>query len=136
MTYVLNEARAEIDDLKISHITSVSVEENDDSSSVVTSDGDINLPSKNTGGTITIEGLELPDDVEDLINLERLIKSKNIIKATFSGIAYTKSGDPYLRTIVGSNGFIVRGSEWNPTDGVTRSFTCKFNQITFDYKKM
>ncbi|OQD59018.1 hypothetical protein MBBAR_6c01280 [Methanobrevibacter arboriphilus JCM 13429 = DSM 1125] len=135
MVYVLNEAKAEIDNLKISHITSVSVEENDDSSSVVTSDGDVILPSNNTGGTITIEGLELPDDVEELVELEKLIKSRNIDKATFSGIAFTQKGEPYQRTITGSNGFILRGSEWTPTDGVTRSFDCKFNKITFDYKK-
>ena len=110
--------------------TKVSSKKNKDTSAKLTFDGDVNTSAKNTGGTISIERLAWPMDVEEAILLEEILESDLIKSITCTGRTYTVNGDPYTKQIIGSNVTVTSDEdEWSPSDGVTQKLELAVNKL-------
>ena len=131
MSAELFDVQVNIDGLLLKYGTKVSYDKNRDSSTTNTFDGDVNTIAKNTGGTISFEGLVLPTDVEDAIRLEEMLENNNIKVVTIVGTSYTGNGDPYRKTVIGTNAIVNSDSqEFSPSDASTMSLEIGVNTLT------
>ena len=114
----------------IAYATKVSSSKNRDTNTTLTFNGDVSTSASNTGGSISIEGLYWPETVEDAINLENLLNSKNIKTISCAGDSYLANGTPYRRQIIG-NGVTVTSDEdeWSPSDGITQKLEFAVNEL-------
>ena len=120
-----------LDGVLILYATKVSNKKNKDNSTTLTFNGDVTTSAKNTGGTISIEGLYFPTDLDQAIALENKLNSHDIRGVTCSGTSYTASGDPYRRSIIGSGVTITSDEdEWSPSDGISQKLELAVNQLT------
>ena len=120
-----------LDGVLILYATKVSNKKNKDNSTTLTFNGDVTTSAKNTGGTISIEGLYFPTDLDQAIALENKLNSNDIRVVTCSGTSYTASGDPYRRSIIGSGVTITSDEdEWSPSDGISQKLELAVNQLT------
>ena len=120
-----------LDGVLILYATKVSTTKNRDSNTTLTFQGDVTTSAKNTGGTISIEGLYFPVDIEQAILLENKLNDDNIRVITCSGVSYTANGDPYKRIIIGSGVSVTNDEdEWSPTDGVSQTLELAVNKLT------
>ena len=120
-----------LDGVLILYATKVSSKKNKDSSTTLTFNGDINTGAKNTGGTISIDGLYFPTDLDQAIALENKLNASDIKVVTCSGTSYTASGDPYRRSIIGSGVTVTSDEdEWSPSDGISQKLELAVNQLT------
>lgn len=118
------------DSVVLAYATKVSSKKNKDTSTTLTFDGDVNTSAKNTGGTISIERLAWPTDVEEAIRLESILESDLITSVICSGRAYTVNGDPYNKQIIGTNVTVTSDEdEWSPSDGVTQKLELAVNKL-------
>lgn len=119
-----------IDGVVITHATKVTAKKNKDTNTTLTFDGDVNTMSRNTGGTISIEGLYWPQSLSEAIALEEKLNSDNIINITCTGKSYTPNGDLYRKTIIGTHVIVTSDEdEWSPSDGVTYKLELAVNQL-------
>ena len=127
----LYDVEINLDGVLILYATKVSSKKNKDSSSTLTFNGDVVTSAKNTGGTISIEGLYFPTDIDQAIALENKLNADDIKVVTCSGSSYTATGDPYRRTIIGS-GVTISSDEddWSPSDGISQKLELTVNQLT------
>jgi len=120
-----------LDGVIVLYATKVSSKKNKDASTTLTFQGDVTTSAGNTGGTITIEGLVFPTDVDEAIALEEKLNSDNIKVVTCSGTSYTAGGDPYRRSIIGSGVTVTSDEdEWSPSDAMTQKLELSVNQLT------
>lgn len=120
-----------LDGVLILYATKVSNKKNKDTSTTLTFQGDVNTSAKNTGGTISIEGLYFPTDLDQAIALENKLNADNIKVITCSGTSYTANGDAYRRSIIGSGVTITSDEdEWSPSDGISQKLELAVNQLT------
>lgn len=120
-----------IDGVKIGYATKVTAKKNKDTSTTLTFNGDVNTMSRNTGGTISVEGLYWPTNVASAIDLENMLNSTHITNITCSGVSYTASGDPYKKTIMGTDVIVTSDEdEWSPSDGITQKLEFAVNTLT------
>ena len=125
-----------LDGVIITYATKVSSKKNKDTNTTLTFDGDVNTSAKNTGGTISIEGLYFPSTVQEAIALENKLNSNNIKTVTCAGTSYTAGGDPYTRIIMGSGVTVTSDEdEWSPSDGVTQKLELSVNKLTRKAKR-
>jgi len=118
------------DSVLLAYATKVSSKKNKDTSTTLTFDGDVNTSAKNTGGTISIERLAWPTDVEEAIRLESILESDLITSVVCSGRAYTVNGDSYNKQIIGTNVTVTSDEdEWSPSDGVTQKLELAVNKL-------
>ena len=118
------------DSIVLAYATKVTSKKNKDTSTTLTFDGDVNTSAKNTGGTISIERLAWPANVEEAIRLETLLEADVIKSVTCSGRAYTANGDPYIKQIIGTNVTVTSDEdEWSPADGVTQKLELAVNRL-------
>ena len=90
----------------------------------------MNTSAKNTGGTISIERLAWPNDVEQAVLLEEILESDLIKTVTCSGRAYTVNGEMYTKQIIGTNVTVTSDEdEWSPSDGVTQKLELAVNKL-------
>ena len=114
----------------LAYATKVSSKKNKDTSTTLTFNGDVNTSAQNTGGTISIERLAWPQNVEEAILLENILESGNIKTVVCSGTAYTVNGDMYRKEIVGTNVTVTSDEdEWSPSDGVTQKLELAVNVL-------
>ena len=114
----------------LAYATKVSSKKNKDTSTTLTFDGDVNTSAKNTGGTISIERLAWPQNVEEAKLLEQILESDLIKTIICSGRAYTVNGDPYRKEIVGTSVTVTSDEdEWSPSDGVTQKLELGVNVL-------
>lgn len=114
----------------LAYATKVSSKKNKDASTTLTFDGDVNTSAKNTGGTISIERLAWPNDVEQAVLLEEILESDLIKTVTCSGRAYTVNGEMYTKQIIGTNVTVTNDEdEWSPSDGVTQKLELAVNKL-------
>ena len=114
----------------LAYATKVSNKKNKDTSTTLTFDGDVNTSAKNTGGTITIERLAWPTDVNEAILLEEILESDLIKSVTCTGRAYTVNGDVYTKQVIGTNVTVTSDEdEWSPSDGVTQKLELAVNRL-------
>lgn len=114
----------------LAYATKVSSKKNKDASTTLTFDGDVNTSAKNTGGTISIERLAWPNDVEQAVLLEEILESDLIKTVTCSGRAYTVNGEMYTKQIIGTNVTVTSDEdEWSPSDGVTQKLELAVNKL-------
>ena len=119
------------------YATKVSSKKNKDTSTTLTFQGDVSTGAKNTGGTISIEGLYFPTTVEDATKLENILNGGDlnhpiaITTVTCSGTSYTANGEPYRRIIIG-NGVTVTSDEdeWSPSDAMTQKLELAVDKLT------
>jgi environmental stress-induced protein Ves len=118
------------DSVVLAYATKVSSKKNKDTSTTLTFDGDVNTSAKNTGGTISIERLAWPMDVEEAKLLETILEADLIKSVTCSGRAYTVNGDVYTKQIIGTNVTVTSDEdEWSPSDGVTQKLELAVNRL-------
>ena len=118
------------DSVVLAYATKVSSKKNKDTSTTLTFDGDVNTSAKNTGGTISIERLAWPTDVEEAVRLEEILESDLIKTVVCSGRAYTVNGDAYNKQIIGTNVTVTSDEdEWSPSDGVTQKLELAVNKL-------
>ena len=118
------------DSVVLAYATKVSSKKNKDTSTTLTFDGDVNTSAKNTGGTISIERLAWPNDVEEAKLLENILESDLIKTIVCSGTAYTVNGDVYTKQIIGTNVTVTSDEdEWSPSDGVTQKLELAVNRL-------
>ena len=114
----------------LAYATKVSNKKNKDTSTTLTFDVDVNTSAKNTGGTITIERLAWPTDVNEAILLEEILESDLIKTVTCTGRAYTVNGDVYTKQVIGTNVTVTSDEdEWSPSDGVTQKLELAVNRL-------
>ena len=114
----------------LAYATKVSSKKNKDTSTTLTFDGDVNTSAKNTGGTISIERLAWPTDVNEAILLEEILESDLIKSVTCTGRAYTVNGDVYTKQVIGTNVTVTSDEdEWSPSDGVTQKLELAVNRL-------
>jgi len=114
----------------LAYATKVSSKKNKDTSTTLTFDGDVNTSAKNTGGTISIERLAWPQNVEEAKLLEEILESDLIKTIICSGRAYTVNGDSYRKEIVGTSVTVTSDEdEWSPSDGVTQKLELAVNVL-------
>ena len=110
-----------LDGVHILYATKVSTKKNKDNSTTLTFDGDVTTKGKNSGGTISIEGLYFPATVEEATLLENKLNADSIESIVCSAESYTVNGNAYLRTITGTGVTVTNDEdEWSPTDGVSQ----------------
>ena len=120
-----------IDGVIILYGTKVSAKKQKDTKTTLTFNGDVSTGAKNTGGTISFEGLYWPSDVKQSIELENKLNSDNIKVVTCTGSSYTANGDAYRKTIIGSGVTITSDEEdWSPSDGITHKLEMAVNTLT------
>lgn len=116
----LHNVEISIDKLPILYATKVSSKKNRDTSTTLTFNGDVTTSARNTGGTISVEALYWPTELQDAVDLEDKLDGGNIESVVCTGTSYTVNGDPYTRTITGT-GVTVTSDEddWSPSDGIS-----------------
>lgn len=120
-----------LDGVMILYATKVSSKKNKDTKTTLTFNGDVTTGAKNTGGTISIEGLYFPTDLDEAISLEQKLNEDNIKVITCSGTSYTAGGDPYRKSIIGSGVTITSDEdEWSPSDGIGQKLEVAVNNLT------
>ena len=120
-----------LDGVLILYATKLGFKKNKDSSTTNTFNGDITTTSKNTGGTISIEGLYFPTDIDQAIALENKLESDDIKVITCSGTSNTAGGDPYRKIIIGSGVTVTSDDEdWAPSDGIIAKLELKVDNLT------
>ncbi|BBL62428.1 hypothetical protein MarbSA_14680 [Methanobrevibacter arboriphilus] len=129
MVNLLRDVKVQLDNQPELTITSIKVDKDDNSGSIDTNKGTVKTPNTATGGKISIESLELPASVQELIAFEEYLEKGSIEKATFSAIGKAGNGKQYLRRVQCLRGYVVPSSEWKPGDGLTVSFECQFDEI-------
>jgi len=118
------------DSVVLAYATKVTNKKNKDTSTTLTFDGDVNTSAKNTGGTISIERLAWPNDVEEAKLLENILESDLIKTIVCSGTAYTVNGDMYTKQVIGTNVTVTSDEdEWSPSDGVTQKLEVAVNRL-------
>ena len=118
------------DSVVLAYATKVTNKKNKDTSTTLTFDGDVNTSAKNTGGTISIEMLAWPNDVEEAKLLENILESDLIKTIVCSGTAYTVNGDMYTKQVIGTNVTVTSDEdEWSPSDGVTQKLEVAVNRL-------
>ncbi|AMK16324.1 hypothetical protein [Methanobrevibacter olleyae] len=119
-----------LDGVLILYGTKVSSKKNKESSNKTTFNGDVTIGANNTGGSISIENLYWPTDIDESLLLENKLDSNNIKVITCTGTSYTANGDPYRRVITGSHVTITSDEEeWSPTDGISKKIECTVNVL-------
>lgn len=120
-----------LDGVMILYATKVSSKKNKDTSTKLTFNGDVTTNAKNTGGTISIEGLYFPTDLDEAIALEDKLNSDDIKVITCSGTSHTAGGDLYRRSIIGSGVTITSDEDdWAPSDGISQKLEVSVNNLT------
>ena len=120
-----------LDGVLILYATKVSSKKNKDNNTTLTFQGDVTTGARNTGGTISIEGLYFPSDLEQAIALENKLNESDIKVVTCSGTSYTATGDAYRRTIIGSGVTITNDEDdWSPSDGISQKLELAVNNLT------
>lgn len=126
-----------LDGVLILYATKVSSKKNKDTKTTLTFNGDVSTGAKNTGGTISIEGLYFPTDLDEAIALENKLNDDNIKVITCSGTSYTAGGDPYRRSIIGSGVTITSDEdEWSPSDGISQKLELAVNNLTRNVERI
>lgn len=125
------------DGVIIAHGTKVTTKRNRDTKTTLTFDGDVTTSGSNTGGTISIERLVWPSDLDEQIQLENKLIANEIKTITCTGIAYTSQGDPYQRVITGTNVNITSDEEdWSPSDGVSHKLELSVDNLKRNAKRI
>lgn len=120
----------------IVYATKVSSSKNKDSSTKLTFNGDVTLGGKNTGGTISIENIYWPQDLDKALELENMLEADFIKAITCVGKGYTRNGTPYKRVITGTEVTITSDEEeWSPSDGISSSLEVSVNTLKRESKK-
>ena len=120
----------------IAYATKVSSSKNKDNSTKLTFNGDVTIGGKNTGGTISIENLYWPEDLDKALELENMLNAEFIKAITCVGNGYTRNGTPYKRVITGTEVTITSDEEeWGPSDGITNTLEGSVNQLKKESKR-
>jgi formylmethanofuran dehydrogenase subunit A len=118
------------DGVIIAHGTKVTSKKNKDSKTTLTFSGDVTTSGKNTGGTISIERLYWPSDINQAIALENKLNSNDIKVITCTGTGYLMSGEPYRRTITGTHITVTSDEEdWSPSDGISQKLEVNVDKL-------
>lgn len=119
-----------IDGVIVLYATKISSKKNKDTGTTLTFNGDVNTSAKNTGGTISIEGLYWPTSLDDAIALEDKLNAAHIKTITCTGTAYTAAGDTYTRTLIGNEVTVTSDEdEWSPSDGISQKLEFSVNNL-------
>lgn len=126
----------DLDGVGILHGTKMSSKKNKDNSTKLTFNGDVNFGGKNTGGTISIETIYWPEDLDMAVALENKLNSNDIKYIKCTGKAYTRTGQPYTRTITGLEVTVTSDEEeWSPSEGIGSSLEVSVNTLIRESKK-
>lgn len=119
-----------IDDLLIAYAEKVSISKEKSVKTTNTFAGTINTTGYTTGGTISIDSLIWPKNIEEAEKLEAKLNQGHIETIVITGTSYMVNGKPYKRTITGLHATLSSDDEeWSPEDGISSSIEFNVNTI-------
>lgn len=103
----------------------------DDTDTMSTSTGTVQVGNAATGAEVKIEGIELPDNANHAKAQHRIVTqgSKGFYEAKFSGEANMQDGETITEVWLMRNGTFLADDSWSPTDKMKRSATIKVSEI-------
>lgn len=104
---------------------------NDNTDTIPTSTGDVQVGDSSTGAEIKIEGIELPDTLLHAKRQHRvrIQGRKGFYEAKFTGKTKLKNGETVNVVWLMRNGTFTADASWSPTDKLKRSATLKVSEI-------
>lgn len=116
--------------VSVLYATKLSFKKNKDNKTTLTFNGDVTTGARNTGATISLEGIIFPTSVEDAQALETILEEDDIKNITCTGKSYTQSGAEYTKTITASGVTISSDEEeWAPADGMSSKLELKVDNF-------
>ncbi|UTB32720.1 MAG: hypothetical protein NKF70_00070 [Methanobacterium sp. ERen5] len=112
-------------------LTSFEPSNQDDSDTLSTSTGTVQVGNAATGAEVKIEGIELPDNAAHAKAQHRIITQgrKGFYEAKFSGEANLANGETVVESWLMRNGTFLADDSWSPTDKLKRKATLKASEI-------
>lgn len=103
----------------------------DDSDTLSTSTGTVQVGNASTGAEVKIEGIELPDNLTHAKQQHRIITQgrKGFYEAKFYGEANLANGETVTEEWLMRNGTFLADDSWSPTDKLKRKATLKASEI-------
>lgn len=124
-TLLLENMEFVVDGVKFKALTAVKPEESDDTSSLLTSDGPVQVGTPKNASEVTVEGIDMPRNLEE-DQAQKAILDKGIFdEASCSGIKHYADGSKGRQTWSMKGGVIHRNKEWSASDQTTWSMTLK-----------
>ena len=116
--------------LSLMYATKLSFKRNKDNKTTLTFNGDVTTGARNTGATISLEGLIFPASVDDARELETTLETDDIQSISCVGESYTQAGDTYIKTIT-ADGVTISSDEedWAPADGASSKLELKVDHF-------
>lgn len=124
-TLLLEDMELMVDGVKFKALTAVKPEESDDTSSILTSDGPVQVGTPKNASEVSVEGVDMPRNLEE-DKAQKAIFDKGIFDEAYcSGIKHYADGSKARQTWSMDGGVITRNKEWSPSDQTTYSMTLK-----------
>lgn len=114
-----------IDGVDFNCLTAISPETSDETSSVQTSDGNIQVGAPKGGTEVQLEGVELPRDKAHRLAQKKIMDRGIFDGGSITGTALYKDGTEYELTFVLLGGTISKNWNWSPTDQTQNTITIK-----------
>ncbi|BBL61505.1 hypothetical protein [Methanobrevibacter arboriphilus] len=119
--------------VEFNFLTSFSPEKADDTSTKLTSDGEVQIGAPNTGAEVSVEGVAYGKNKQQIKEQLRVFAVGNFYSALWSGEENTNDSidsTPYVHEFLMFGGTIKRTSEWSPEDQFSNKMTIKTNKLT------
>ena len=112
-------------------LTSFEPTKQDDTDTLSTSTGTVQVGNAATGAEIKIEGVELPDNLQHAKEQHRIVTqgSKGFYEAKFTGESNMGNNETVTEEWLMRNGTFNADDSWSPTDKMKRSATIKVSEI-------
>lgn len=103
----------------------------DDTDTLSTSTGTVQVGDASTGAEAKIEGIELPANSTHAKQQHRIVTQgrKGFYEAIFKGEANAENGETIPMVWLMRNGLFLADDSWSPTDKMKRSATIKVGEI-------
>lgn len=121
----LENAEFYIDGVRFRALTAFKPEESDDTSSILTSDDPVQVGTPKNSSEITVEGVDMPANIDEDLAQMAILEKGTFNEATFSGIKNYKDGSKGRQTWHADGGTISRNKEWSASDQTSYSMTLK-----------
>lgn len=112
-------------------LTSFEPSNQDDSDTLSTSTGTVQVGNAATGAEVKIEGIELPDNAAHAKAQHRIVVQgrRGFYEAKFSGEANMSNNETVVEEWLMRNGTFLADDSWSPTDKMKRKATIKVSEI-------
>ena len=130
-TLLIKLKESDKDYVEFKFLTSFEPKNQDDTDTLSTSTGTVQVGNAATGAEVKIEGIELPADAEHAKQQHRIITQgrRGFYEAKFVGEANTEGNESVKIEWLMRNGTFLADDSWSPTDKLKRKATIKVSEI-------